>query len=154
MSRIGRYGALRLIVLSFAISGCAAPIIGGNGAGGGGDPASTSLANTRWKLVQLGNDAVSVPDGPREPFIILQDGRASGSGGCNRMSGSYTLNGKSLRFAPMIATKMYCEGGMQHERPFFDVLERTNAWRIEAGKLELLNDGGTVLARFESRPAR
>jgi heat shock protein HslJ len=154
--KLHAWNGLRLLTTCVVIAGCAVPGTGGsNGAGAGSAEASSaSLTNTRWKLVQLGADAVSVPDGPREPHIILQDGRAAGSGGCNRMSGSYTLNGKSLRFTPMLATKMYCEGGMQYERPFFDALERTSAWRIDGGKLEMLNDGGNVLARFEPRAAK
>lgn len=129
------------------VAGCVAPP---SNAGDRNPPAP--LTGTHWKLIQLGNAQVSVPDSPREPHVVLQDGRAVGSGGCNRMSGGYTLDGERLKFTPMVATKMACEGAMQHEQPLFDALSKTSAWRVNGKQLELLDGSGAVVARFEARP--
>src|SRR5271154_120529 len=50
-----------------------------------------SLENTTWKLTRLGDTDVASNENQHAPYIILQteDHRVSGSGGCNRITGTY-----------------------------------------------------------------
>ena len=59
-----------------------------------------SLVNTYWKLTELNGGPVKVLPQQREPHLILQSEqlRLAGSGGCNRLLGSYTLHGASVAF--------------------------------------------------------
>jgi putative lipoprotein len=60
-----------------------------------------ALTETYWKLVQLGDRAVQVAPNQREPHLILRTtgNRVGGSGGCNRIMGSFTLDGPTLSLA-------------------------------------------------------
>jgi len=114
---------------------------------------TAALENTYWKLVRLGGTAVTVADGQREPHFILQPGekRVAGSGGCNRMMGSYTLDGSKLTFSQMAGTMMACPEGMDVERSFHAALGKVATWRIDGETLELFDAGGASVAEFESR---
>ena len=112
-----------------------------------------TLENTYWKLVSLGGGPVEVAEKQSEPHIILQaeQRRVVGSGGCNRLTGSYTLEGERLAFGPMAGTMMMCPQGMAQERAFLDALALVARWRVVGERLELFDAGGASLAQFESR---
>jgi copper homeostasis protein (lipoprotein) len=112
------------------------------------------LENTTWKLTQVLGVAVPAADPKRAPQILLQsdDHRVLGSGGCNRLAGGYTLDGASLKFSGIAATKMACPD-MATENAFLKALDQVATWKVTGGKLELADAQGTVLLRFESRPA-
>jgi copper homeostasis protein (lipoprotein) len=111
------------------------------------------LENSYWKLTRLRDQGVLVAEGQREPYLILrpQDHRLSGSGGCNRMTGGYRVEGEHLTFGPVAATMMACPDGMATERAFFETLGEVRSFRIEGEHLELLDAAGASLARLERR---
>jgi heat shock protein HslJ len=115
--------------------------------------ASQRLENTYWKLVRLGSAPVTATEQQREPHFVLQPetGRVTGSGGCNRMAGSYTLAGDKLTFGQMAGTRMACPDGMDVESAFHKALGEVASWRIEGNTLELLDAAGVSIAQFESR---
>jgi len=137
---------------------CAAVIAaagGGNGAvGGGAGTAPAGIVGTSWRLVRLGADPVAVPEGGRAPYLLLsrEGKRVEGYAGCNRVMGTYELEGKKLRFGPLAATKMACPG-MEGEQAFLKALEATASWEMLGSSLELYDAGGRLLARFEPAPA-
>lgn len=110
------------------------------------------LEGTRWVLVRLGDEAVTVSDNRREPFFVLEAGeqRVSGTGGCNRLIGGYELDGNQLSFKQLALTRMACPD-MKYESAFAKALETTATWKISGAHLELSDAAGTMLARFESR---
>ncbi|HEY2977460.1 MAG TPA: META domain-containing protein [Burkholderiaceae bacterium] len=114
--------------------------------------ATASLENTYWKLTTLRGQPVVVPDRQREPHLILQPAqhRVAGSGGCNRLSGGYTLAGDRLTFGRTAGTMMACVDSMEQERAFLDMLAVVARWRIDGQRLELIDSRGEVLARFEA----
>jgi len=111
-----------------------------------------SLENTTWKLVALRGKPVVGADRQREPHLILQpeQHRVTGSGGCNRIAGGYTLAGDRLTFGRTAGTLMACADGMEQERAFLDALGTVARWRVAGQRLELLDSRGEVLARFEA----
>jgi heat shock protein HslJ len=110
------------------------------------------LQGTRWAPVRLGDELVVPGDDQREPFIALEtrDSRVVGFGGCNRFFGGYTLNGERLGFTDLAVTLMECQH-MQVEDGLIAALGATVRWRIGGAHLELLDDSGSVRARFEAR---
>ena len=64
------------------------------------------LTGTYWRLVALGDREVAVADTAREPHLTFatDSARVTGSGGCNRMFGNYTLSGDSMSFAGIGST--------------------------------------------------
>jgi heat shock protein HslJ len=114
------------------------------------------LESTYWKLTRLGDKPVPVAAKQREPYFVLDNKtkRIAGSGGCNRFTGSYQLNGDRLTFGKMAMTFMACQEGMETEREFATALEQVRTWKIFGEHLELLDSNGGFLARFEARPSK
>jgi copper homeostasis protein (lipoprotein) len=117
-----------------------------------GQPAAAPLVGTTWKLVALDDKPISVQDDERVPtlFLDLADHRVSGSGGCNRFGGSYTLAGTRLSFGVLFSTKMACATGMDLEQSYFAALEKVRSWRVSGRRLELYGAGGELQAGFEA----
>jgi uncharacterized lipoprotein YbaY/heat shock protein HslJ len=115
-------------------------------------PGSAALDNTYWKLVSLRGQAVSAVERQREPHLILQPAqrRVVGSGGCNRLSGSYTLDGERLTFGRAAGTMMACRDGMEQERAFLDALAQVVRWRIDGQRLAVFDERGAVVLQFEA----
>lgn len=108
------------------------------------DPA-TAL-NDIWALEEIDGVAVAVNDFGREiPVLEFHkvDGQVMGNSGCNRLSGSYKIEGAKISFGPMISTKMACPGN--GEQRFLNALNTVDAFRIENLKLYLLKGDSEVL---------
>jgi heat shock protein HslJ len=115
--------------------------------------AAPALETTRWKLTHLGDAAVVLAGAQQEPHLILdpETGRASGSGGCNRLTGSYEVKGVSLTFGAIAGTMMACPAGMDTEQAFYKALGAVRTWKIDGQRLELFDQTGGMVARFEAR---
>ncbi len=109
-----------------------------------------------WRLVLLGDQPVAPGDDPqRNPQVQFDrsSGRLSGSGGCNRMSGSFTRSASQLQLGQIAATKMACGDPARNalETQFFQALQATASYRLQApGRLALLDGTGRTVAVFES----
>lgn len=116
------------------------------------NPGSAPLENTYWKLTSLGGSPIVTASSQREAHLILQPAnrRVTGSGGCNRLSGSYQVNGDRISLGRVASTMMACIDGMKTEKDFLKALGRVNRWRISGQRLELLDAAGTPLASFEA----
>ncbi|MCK7578281.1 MAG: META domain-containing protein [Chromatiales bacterium] len=83
-------------------------------------------------------------------------GRISGSDGCNRYLSGFTRAKASLSFGPIATTRMACtatDGRAEQARAYAEQLGRVNAYRIEDGRLTLLDAKGAILARFRAAPS-
>ena len=116
---------------------------------------TAQLLNTYWKLTRLGEEVITTPAGVREVQFVLQseNQRVTGFSGCNRMMGSYVLDGDKLKFDQMGGTLMACVGVRETEleRKFLAIFPQVVGWKIEGETLRLLDSGGKPLATFESR---
>lgn len=115
-------------------------------------PGAAALEDSYWRLVQLGTAPVTLAAAQRAPYFVLASSshRVSGYAGCNRMMGGYTLDGAKLSFTQMAGTMMACAQGMDTEQGFHAALAQVAAWRIEAGRLELRDANGAVVAGLRS----
>jgi putative lipoprotein len=112
-----------------------------------------ALLNVRWVLTRLGSVELPQRKGTREPYMSLAapPGRLEGFSGCNRLFGSFTVDGTRLTFGPGIGmTRMACagRGSAELESGFAQALQATARWRVEGTTLELLDETGGVLAQF------
>jgi heat shock protein HslJ len=122
----------------------ATPSFGGEGAG---------IEGIQWYLTEVSGSPVSPMAGDKQPHVLLdpEEKQATGFAGCNHFFGRYELEGSSLTFGPMGATRMACpdlETGL--ETSVFEALENTRKWKIEGGDLFLL-EANDVLARFSRK---
>jgi heat shock protein HslJ len=110
------------------------------------------LEGTAWVLAELPGHA-RVPGS--SVTLRFEDGRASGSDGCNRFGLAYSTTGSKLEFQPSgISTQMACGPElMQQASAFMANVTGAQAYRVEAGQqLQLLGADGAVLARLVAQP--
>ena len=116
-------------------------------AGGcGGDEDGPPLEGTQWALAS----GVDVPDDADPPTLLLEEGNASGFGGCNTFAGGYELDGDSISIGPLAGTLMACEEPkMAVEGAYMPALEAADAWSVDGDEL-ILSSGGEETLRFSS----
>ena len=109
-----------------------------------------SLANTYWRLTQLGERQVTGADWQQEPHLIFGPDltQVSGSAGCNQLSGGTTVKPPAMTFGDLAMTRMACAKGMELERDMAAALGQVHSYRLDGDKLELLGENGAVVARF------
>jgi copper homeostasis protein (lipoprotein) len=117
-----------------------------------GAPAGSGVAleGTEWRLVALAGAPVPPGEGRSHPgFRLVADGRkVQGNAGCNRMMGTYELDGTSLRFGPLASTKMACPA-METETKFLEALRATTRYELAGSNLTLFGADAPV-ARLEA----
>ena len=113
-------------------------------------PSGVPLEGTTWQLTDLRLSGAYAPVPPGATVTLtLQDGQASGSGGCNQYSGPYTLSGDSLTFGTLVQTLMLCEGVRGTVETFyFADLPAVAHWAIEGDTLTLSADDGQPVVAF------
>ena len=112
---------------------------------------AAALEGTEWRLVDIGGQpSPAGADSTRHPgFTLLADGRkVQGSAGCNRMTGTYQLDGQKLKFGPLATTRMACPA-MQTETAFLKALEATTRYEVSGSSLTLYG-ADTAVARLEA----
>lgn len=113
-----------------------------------------SLEGTLWTVDTIvdGEVASSTPAGVTA-HLTFQSGTVKGSGGCNELSGQYTLSGPTIRFNNMGTTLKLCgQDVMTVENAVIDVLRGEAAFTIEADRLTLTNPSGKGLQLHTERP--
>jgi heat shock protein HslJ len=108
-----------------------------------------SLGSRAWKLASLeGHDLAGIPN-DRLPYLQFDiDTHAlSGYSGCNRIVGSFTMQGSQLHLSPLGMTRMACTETALPEHTFTAAIQTVNSYAIENGRLKLLHDG-TLVATF------
>ena len=109
-----------------------------------------------WQLEQLGSELIEPSSDPRRNAQIQFDrssGRVSGSGGCNRVSGSFTRSGITLRIGQLASTRMACADPVRgaNEAQFISALQTTATYRLAGpGRLALLDASGRTVATLNS----
>jgi len=111
----------------------------------------TKLFNTTWRVVELDGKPVTLADGQREAYVILEveGNRMHGFSGCNRFFGTYLVKGEIFVFNKMAATRMACLKGLDLENGFLKAMHNTEAYRILDGFLELRDRDENILARLQ-----
>lgn len=100
------------------------------------------LLGVRWRVKELlGAPLSATGGGARAPHLELDPThlRLAGSGGCNRLMGSFTLEGQRIVFKRVVTTMMSCPQGMAQERSLIETLGQVQRWHIDDRTLMLLN---------------
>ncbi len=107
-----------------------------------------TLVGTRWQLITLGeNDALG-----EVTLLFGEDGRVTGTGGCNTFRTTYRVEGDALSFGPVLSTRMACsdEAGSQQEIDYFAALEAATAYELTADQLIISGEGAPLV--FAAQP--
>jgi heat shock protein HslJ len=148
---IARSFSAVILLATAACTGTAPPAASGAGGEPPAPASAEAIQDRTWTLIQLGKAPLIVTGDAPRPTLTLKspEGLAQGMGGCNRFSGTYELQGRSLRFGPLISTKMACPR-LDTETAYMSALEQTRSWSFIDGLLELLDADAKPLARFEA----
>jgi heat shock protein HslJ len=129
---------LAAIVIAISASACGATPGGAN---------VDQITGVAWAATEISGKPVNT----RAPVTLsFADGRASGRSGCNRYSGTATIEAGRIRIAEIVSTKMACmeDGAMQTEMTYLQALSGAEAWSVSAdGMLTLTGSKGTVVFR-------
>ena len=135
-------GALVLVLGSIALTACAS--------------GSANLEGRLWRMQSYrgadGQMLETLPD--IKTTAEFTDGQVGGNAACNTYNGSYELDGDQINFGLMMTTMMACPQGLEQEQQFNSVLRSATSYRFLNEYLELLGEGGTMLARFMAKPFR
>lgn len=69
-----------------------------------------SWSRQRWVLVEMKEVPVQQSGSRRDAYINFEinDRKFTGSGGCNQISGNYTIDKNEIKFSDVVSTKMSC----------------------------------------------
>lgn len=114
-----------------------------------------NFEGTSWKLdTYLSSiDHLVSPTSSTNLTLEFKDGRISGSSGCNSFFAKYTVEGKSMSFGLIGATKMLCtnQGVMEQEQTYFMRLESVKSYKIEVNKLSLIDGNNKTVLVYSKK---
>jgi heat shock protein HslJ len=102
----------------------------------GASPTAESLLGTAWQLEDLAG--AGVVDRVQATLEFPEPGRAGGLGSCNRFNGAVTIEGDTIRFAGIAATRRACpEAVMRQETAYFAALQAAERFEREGETLRI-----------------
>jgi heat shock protein HslJ len=144
LSRFTRRTALPVIA--------AAALLAGLAGCGSGISLDEPIEGPTWRLAQLGDEPVA-PGSDAQVQFDRSSGRVSGSGGCNRLSGTFTRAGSTLKIGQLASTRMACLDPARgaNEAQFISALQSTASYSLAGpGRLALLDARGRTVALLNS----
>jgi heat shock protein HslJ len=113
---------------------------------GGGD-----LTGQVWALTELLGKPPVAGTGVSAQFT--SDGKVSGSAGCNRYAGAYTVSGSNITISsPLASTMMMCEPDvMAQETVYLITLGEARTFSIKGDKLTITGADGKTLATYTAQ---
>jgi heat shock protein HslJ len=110
------------------------------------------LTGTEWRLVSIGpaGAEANLVAGTTVTLKFGEDGRASGSTGCNSYGGTYQVRGDNISFGRLISTRRACldQNANQQEQRFLAALEAASRFRLTPNRLTILADRGRSTLNF------
>jgi heat shock protein HslJ len=115
-------------------------------------PAAAVLWGTGWRLENLAG--TDVLDGVEATLEFPSEGRANGNGSCNRFNGVVTIEGDTIRFGGVAATRMACpDAVMRQEDAYFAALRDAERFETDGQVLRIFSAGQAEPLRFVASPA-
>jgi heat shock protein HslJ len=116
---------------------------------GGGILPPTSLEHTVWRVASI--NGAETPPSQGAP-LSFDDGRMSGTVGCNRLSADYIYAGGKLSFGPVMSTRMACQDPLASlEYAFVTLLGASPETRFtNNGSIILAGKDGVVIKLEQS----
>jgi heat shock protein HslJ len=109
-----------------------------------------ALTANLWMLSELNNQAL-LPD-TAITAEFGEDGKVSGSSGCNNYNTTYEVSGNKITFGEQTAmTMMACpDPVMEQERAYLETLSIAATFEVVEDELILYDTDGSAIARFDA----
>ncbi|WP_111893351.1 META domain-containing protein [Acinetobacter sp. MB5] len=106
-----------------------------------------------WQLYRIDGQTLSNQESTHLPYLRFDaaNKQVSGSDGCNRIFGSYQIQGNTLHLSPLASTKMMCIDDMQISDQFHLALAKVESFSIEQQTLKLKDQSNHVIMEFHSQ---
>lgn len=113
---------------------------------------TSKFENTYWKIVTIMGKKVEVLKNMREPYLVFHStsNKISGYTGCNKIMGSYKIDGNNLSIGKVATTKMMCIQVANVEIYLLKVFKSVKRFEINGEKMKLLDKDGKVLGEFRA----
>lgn len=110
-----------------------------------------TLTGQLWVLTELAGQPLVADSGISASFST--DGTVSGSAGCNRYNGKYTVSGDSLTFSVNMAmSMMMCEQAvMDQETAYIKALGQVKSYSLSGDRLSLKDEDGKDILVFQAQ---
>lgn len=106
-----------------------------------------ALTKSPWLAEDIGGGGVI--DNAQTTLTITAEGRAEGSGGCNRFSGPVSIDGDAMTFGHIASTRKACVPALlDQEQKFLIALAGTRSYTLDASALTLLDASGRPVVRL------
>lgn len=107
----------------------------------------SKLQNKNWMVTEI--NGVEYKANPAQttniPSLAFNNNALTGSDGCNRMMGGYTVKGTQIAFSQMAKTRMACLNATDVPEKFSQALDQVTQYKVSKHKLELMNADGKTL---------
>lgn len=107
-----------------------------------------------WALVSYGDSSNPTSALPNVETSINfdADNQVGGNVGCNSFGGEYKLNGNQVTFSGIFSTLMFCEGTMDQETVFLNILsEQSLNFELSGNQLTLTSQDGSSVIVLERK---
>jgi uncharacterized lipoprotein YbaY/heat shock protein HslJ len=114
-------------------------------------PVTTALADALWTLTELGTKPVRPASKTHRAIVVAFDANArkfSGVTGCNVLEGDFNASWRTLTLTPTSPLPV-CRIDQGTERAVSRTIKATRAYRITGTTLDLFDEQGARIARFE-----
>ncbi len=111
-----------------------------------------ALQQKDWVVTEINRVDVKTDASKQNlPTLRFGDSSLTGTDGCNRIMGGYSVQGKKIQFLQLAKTQMMCMDGEGITAQFNETLERVSGYKASADKLELLDDNSKVIMKFKKQ---
>ena len=113
-----------------------------------GNPTSSNLTGTIWSLNELEGQSIDSGGKGQQLFFSLdsKENTLSGTGICNKFSGTYLVKGEVFLIKRLISTRMACPSEVDIESSFLKALDVTETYQITGDLLYLRDQNGKTRA--------
>jgi heat shock protein HslJ len=143
-------GSLTMLLL-LGLAGCAGPAVETSPARASSQ--APKLVGSEWRLQDM--NGRTVLDGVNATLAFPEVGRVSGSGSCNRFTGSVSTDTNlHMQLSQIASTRMACAGAIgEQESRYLAALQQVHHYEVQGRQLLLYVQGENLPLRFErTRP--
>lgn len=111
---------------------------------------AATLTDRSWALTEFGGETFAPGSKANTHVIFRSNGKLSGYAFCNTMFSSFTHEDGKLTIKPIGTTMRACVDPADNarEQAFLKALRAARSWQVDGDGLALLDEKGTMLARF------